>query len=177
MNLSVLVFWFIIYSFIRQKGLLAFMPPGLRRIMTEVSFFDILVNIFIYRKLSKMIVAIFSPFLNSKTPEEVKQTLKSEAKLTEAAYRALFRKGIMNNFSPGMKALMHPRKEPLVAKTLRRGASADNRKLAPVRSQTFAVEDRLDELKRTSLHDLPPIGRSSALDSYFDDHIKGPVPA
>ena len=155
---------------------MAFMPPGLRRIMTEVSFFDILVDIIIHRKLTKKIVAIFSPFLNSKTPEEVKQTLKSEAKLTEGAYRALFRKGIMNNFSPGMKAVMLPRKEPLVAKTLRRGASADNRKLAPVRSQTFAVEDRgFDGLKRTSMLDLPPIGRSSALDSYFDDHMgKGP---
>ena len=39
------------------------------------------------------------------------------------------------------------------------------------------MEDRLDELKRASLHDLPPIGRSSALDTYFDDHIKGPAPA
>lgn len=123
MNLSVLAFWFIVYQYIRSQGLLAFMPPGLRRVMTEVSFFDILVDIFIHRKLSKMIVAIFSPFFNATTPEEVKQTLKEEAKLTEGVYRALFRKGIMNNFSPSMKAIMLPKKEPLVAKTLRRGQS------------------------------------------------------
>ena len=76
MNLSILAFWFIVYSYLRQQGLLAFMPPGLRRIMTEVSFFDILVDIFIHRKLSKMLVAIFSPFMKATTPEEVKQTLK-----------------------------------------------------------------------------------------------------
>lgn len=134
MNLSILAFWFIVYSYLRKQGLLNFMPPGLRRIMTEVSFFDILVDIFIHRKLTKMLVAIFSPFLKAKTPDEVKQILKAEAKLTEKAYRALFRKGIMNNFSPGMKAVMLPRKEPLVAKTMRRFGSADSRKSGPMRS-------------------------------------------
>ena len=44
--------------------------------MTEVSFFDILVDILIHRKLTKMLVAIFSPFLKAKTPDEVKQILK-----------------------------------------------------------------------------------------------------
>ena len=100
MALSVVAFWFVVYTFIRQKGLLAFMSPGLRRVMLEVSFFDILIDILVYRKLSNMIIALVSPFFKAETPEEVKQTLKKEGKLPESVYRGLFRKGIMNNFSP-----------------------------------------------------------------------------
>ena len=100
MALSVVAFWFVVYTFIRQKGLLAFMSPGLQRVMLEVSFFDILIDILVYRKLSKMIIALVSPFFKAETPEEVKQTLKKEGKLPESVYRGLFRKGIMNNFSP-----------------------------------------------------------------------------
>ena len=127
------------------------MPPGLKTVMLETSFFDILVNIFIHRKLSKMLVAIFSPFMKATTPEEVKQTLKEEAKLSEGAYRALFRKGIMNNFSPGMKAVMLPRKEHTMAKTLRRGGSVDSRRPAPKRDTTFSKDDRLENLRKASL--------------------------
>ena len=92
MSISVIAFWFIVYSFVRQKGLLAFMPPGLQRTMLEVSFFDIFVNIFIYRRISKMILAIFTPFVKANTPEEAKQMLKDEGKLPPNVYKALFRK-------------------------------------------------------------------------------------
>jgi hypothetical protein len=84
--------------------------------MTETSFFDILVNIFIHRRLSKMIIAIFSPFYKATSAEEVKQTLKEEGKLSPAVYKALFRKGIMNNMSDKMRGLMFPIKEPTLAK-------------------------------------------------------------
>ena len=118
MFLSVLAFWFILYSSVRQKGLLAFMPPGLTRVMQEVSFFDILVDIIIYRKFSKMVQALLTPFFQASSPEEVKKILKEEAKISEKVYRGLFRKGIMNNFSPGMKAIMLPKKEPSIAKQI-----------------------------------------------------------
>ena len=108
MNLSTLAFWFVIYQYIRQKGLLAFMSPGLQKVMTEVSFFDILVNVFIHRRISKMIVALFKPFLKAETPEEAKAILKEEGKLPSKVYKALFRKGIMNNMSNKTKALMLP---------------------------------------------------------------------
>ena len=98
-----------------------------------------------------MLVDLFSPFMKATTPEEVKQTLKDEAKLSEATYRALFRKGIMNNFSPGMKAVMLPRKEPLMAKTLRRGGSVDSRRPAPKVEINFSKEDRLENLRNSSL--------------------------
>ena len=91
-SLSVFAFWFIIYQFIRSKGFLAFMPPGLQRVMSEVSFFDILVDIFIHRKLSKMVIALFTPFIKSDTPDKVKEMLKEEGKLPESVYRGLFRK-------------------------------------------------------------------------------------
>ena len=44
--------------------------------MTETSYFDILVSIFIERKLSKIVMAIGSPFLNAKNSDEVKKILK-----------------------------------------------------------------------------------------------------
>ena len=91
-NVSVLLFWFVVYSYIRQQGLLKFLPPGLQNMMTQVSFFDILVGIFIERNLSKIVMAIVKPFMNASTPEEVKKTLKKEGKIPTVVYRGLFRK-------------------------------------------------------------------------------------
>ena len=72
-----------------------------------------------------------------------------------------------------MKAIMNPRKEPLVAKTLRRSVTVgESRRAAPLRSTSFSKEDRLENLMKHSLQDLPPVGRSSALDDYFDKEIK-----
>ena len=73
------------------------MPPGLQKVMTETSFFDILVDIFIHRKLSKMVIAIVSPFLHAKTPDEVKSILKEEGKIPANVYRGLFRKVSQSN--------------------------------------------------------------------------------
>jgi len=73
------------------------MPAGLQKVMTETSFFDILVDIFIHRKLSKMVIAIVSPFLHAKTPEEVKAILKEEGKIPANVYRGLFRKVSQRN--------------------------------------------------------------------------------
>ena len=98
MWLSIFAFWFVVYSYIRQRGVLAFLPPGLQHVMLEVSFFDIFVNIFIHRRLSKMLIAIFSPFLKAKTPEEVQKTLKKEGKLPVNVYKGLFRKVSCNYF-------------------------------------------------------------------------------
>jgi len=108
MSLSWLAFWFIVYSYIRQQGLLAFLPAPLQQVMLETSFFDILINVFIHRKLSKMIVALFTPFFKAESPEEVKRILKEQGKLSVPIYKALFRKGIMNNMSAPMKAIMLP---------------------------------------------------------------------
>lgn len=65
--------------------------------MTETSYFDILVDIFIHRKLSKMVIAIVSPFLKAKTPDEVKTILKQEGKIPTNVYRGLFRKVSWSN--------------------------------------------------------------------------------
>lgn len=121
MNLSTMAFWFIVYKAIRQRGLLSFLPPGLQKVMLEVSFFDILVNILIHRRLSKMIVALIKPFIRAETPEEAKAILKEEGKLPTKVYKGLFRKGIMNNMSTKMRAVMLPVKEPTLAKKLRSG--------------------------------------------------------
>ena len=67
--LSLVFFFYSLYVYLRQVGILHFMPSGINKLMTEVSFFDILVNIFIYRKVSKMVLSIVSPFLNAQSPE------------------------------------------------------------------------------------------------------------
>ena len=102
---------FVVRHFIRRKGLLAFMPPGLRKLFTEVSFFDILVEVLIYRRLSKMIIAILKPFIQATTPEEAKEMLKSEGLIPQNVYKGLFKKGIMNNFSDEMRSVMLPEGE------------------------------------------------------------------
>mmetsp|Transcript_16915 Transcript_16915/g.20059 ORF Transcript_16915/g.20059 Transcript_16915/m.20059 type:complete len:109 (-) Transcript_16915:687-1013(-) len=89
--------------------------------MLETSFFDILVNIFIHRRMSKMLIALFRPFIKAESPEEVKAILKEEGKLPTKVYKGLFRKGIMNNMSSGMRSVMLPQKEPSLAKKLRSG--------------------------------------------------------
>jgi hypothetical protein len=68
------------------------MPLRLQKVMTETSYFDILVGIFIERKLSKMVIALGTPFLKAKNAEEVKKILKSEGVLPSSVYRGLFRK-------------------------------------------------------------------------------------
>ena len=52
------------------------MPGPVQHLFTCVSFFDILVNVLIYRNFSKTVVAVVTPFLESKTPEEAKKKLK-----------------------------------------------------------------------------------------------------
>jgi hypothetical protein len=68
------------------------------------------VNIIIHKRLSKMLIAIFKPFFAAQTPEQVKELLKEEGKIPTNVYRALFRKGIVNNLPKGAKALMYPAK-------------------------------------------------------------------
>ena len=169
MFLSVVAFWFIVYSYIRQQGLLAFMPAGLKRMMTEVAFFDILVDIFIHRKMSKMVISIVQPFMNAETPEEVKKIFKEEGKLTVGVYKGLFRKGIMNNFSPSVKTIMLPAKEPMLAKQLRRGtAYIEINDQTPKEAADLSQETIKLELDSKSAVDLMPVGRQSELDDYFD---------
>ena len=67
-----------------------------------------------------MLIALFSPFLKAETPEEVKKILKEEGKLPTSVYKALFRKGIMNNMSAKMRAVMLPIKEPKLALLMRK---------------------------------------------------------
>lgn len=73
------------------------MPNSMQHLMQEVSFFDILVNIFIYKRISKMAIAIVKPFFTAKTPEDAKKLLKREADIPPYVYKVLLRKGIINS--------------------------------------------------------------------------------
>ena len=60
--------------------------------LTEVSFFDILVEIIIYQKLSKMVISILKPFIKAKTPEEAKEMLKTDGQISKEVYKCIFKK-------------------------------------------------------------------------------------
>ena len=60
---SVLGFFYVIVSYIVKMGLLSFLPESTQESLVTVSIFDILVNIIIYRKLSKIIGAIVWPLI------------------------------------------------------------------------------------------------------------------
>jgi len=109
--LSVVGFFYIVFSYIKTVGLLSFLPESTQDTLLSISFFDILVNIIIKRRISKMLIALFSPFFRAKTPEEVKELLKQEGKIPKSVYKALFRKGIVNNFPTGLKSLMYPARQ------------------------------------------------------------------
>lgn len=129
--------------------------------MLETSFFDILVNVFIHRRISKMLIAIFSPFLNSQTADEVKEKLKQEGKLPATVYKALFRKGIMNNMSTGMKSIMVPIKEPTLAKQLRRGAT-----IVDIPQESLKIiEDQTPNVAEIMNKSSLDTGRANSLDA------------
>ena len=64
-SIALIAFLYSFYVYVRQKGVLFFLPKPVKELLTKVSFFDILVNIFIYRKVSKMVIAIMSPFFEA----------------------------------------------------------------------------------------------------------------
>jgi len=90
--ISLVLLGFSFYVYLRQVGILYFMPSNVNNLLTQVSFFDILVQIIIHRNLSKLIGNIVTPFLTAHTAEEAKNILKTEAKLPDYIYKGLFQK-------------------------------------------------------------------------------------
>ena len=87
------------------------MPLFLVNILTEKSVFDILCDILIHKRFSKLVLAIFTPFWDAKSPEDAKRKLKKEARITPTIYKALFRKGVLNNMPRGVRKIMLPLKK------------------------------------------------------------------
>ena len=149
--LSIGILTFSFFHFIRRKGLLQFLPAAIQKLFTEISIFDILVDVIIYHKISTMILAVVKPFASSSTPGEAKEKLKNEGLISARVYKAIFKKGIMNNFPDKVKVLMLPEIEetingPLIdaatAKTdpLRRSRTHSSNRLLPITTQ-----DEFDE--------------------------------
>ena len=63
---------FTIYIYSRQVGWQHFLPQKVNLFLQDVSIFDILVSIFIYRKFSKAVMAVMQPFFQAETPEQAK---------------------------------------------------------------------------------------------------------
>lgn len=64
-----------VYLRTREKGLIRFMPSPLKTLLLEASFFDLLVNIFIYRHFANFVISVVTPFLNSSNPKEARKLL------------------------------------------------------------------------------------------------------
>ena len=77
------------------------MPPKLQKLFTEVSFFQILVEVLIHRRISKMIIAIIKPFVKASSPEEAKELLKSDGLISQNVYKGIFKKVSRNCSSDG----------------------------------------------------------------------------
>lgn len=65
MIVSIFLLAFSALHFIRREGLLKFMPKGLRKLFMEVSIFEILVEILIHRRLSRLVIAVIKPFVKA----------------------------------------------------------------------------------------------------------------
>jgi hypothetical protein len=92
MLMSLLILLQTFYVYMREQGLLSFLPRPIQHLLTGISFFDILVSIFIYKKFSKTIVAIVTPFLEADTPEQAKKMLKRQKGISSQTQKLLFRK-------------------------------------------------------------------------------------
>ena len=68
------------------------MPTKLQKLFTEVSFFEILVEVLIYRRVSRMVIAIVKPFVKANTPEEAKELLKRNGEISQNVYKGIFKK-------------------------------------------------------------------------------------
>ena len=100
---SILILFQTFYVYLREVGLLAFLPGSVQRLLTQISFFDILVSIFIYKRFSKLMLAIFSSFWEAKTPEEARKLLRKQANISPQVQKIIFRKviSIAVNACPG----------------------------------------------------------------------------
>jgi len=71
----------------------------------------------------------------------------------------------MNNFSPGMKSIMFPLKEPSLAQKLRKGVSLTT-KPQPA-EEGAGKEEETNLIASNSEQDLACVGRESLLDDWF----------
>ena len=73
----------------------------------------------------------------------------------------------MNNFSPKMKSVMLPTKEPTLAKRLRRSSSHDSRPC-----EDLAILEMRVSMCEQSTKDLPSFGMESPLDEWLQQETR-----
>lgn len=71
------------YAYLREQGLLAFLPSPVVHFFTSISVFDMLVSVFIYKRFSKLVYAIVTPFVEANTPEEAKKMLRKDKTISQ----------------------------------------------------------------------------------------------
>jgi hypothetical protein len=102
-----------------------------------------------------MIIALIGPFFRAKTPEEVKEILKSEGKIPVTVYRGLFRKGIVNNLPTKVQSLMYPAKETKDLSKANTHKSLDYQERSNLDTQSSMHKSTEDE-KYFGVKDLHP---------------------
>lgn len=94
----------------KRDGLLMYMPKKLKNALLNLSFYDILCEIFIIRSFYTKIHNIVYAFISSNSPEEARQILNEmrNKNISKSTHKFLFTKGIVNNFPKKLKNLMLP---------------------------------------------------------------------
>ena len=92
----------------QENGLIHYMPPLVRSILTEHSIFDLLCNVWFSQQLSLLLKGLAMPFLVSVTREEA-YALIEEANPKLASILAT--EGIANILPASIRSLLHPKLE------------------------------------------------------------------
>ena len=81
-----------VYLHTREVGLRKYLPKKLDDILNETSLFDIIAEVFIFRRFTKLMIRIGTPFWTAQTPEEAKYMLKTDPEIDKYTKKIIFGK-------------------------------------------------------------------------------------
>lgn len=99
---------------VKKDGLISYLPSPLKRLLLSWSFFDLLCELFIMRSTFRLVSNIISPFLECETKEKAKSylnRLKRKGGVSPVLYKAIFKKGILNNIPRRYRSFLVPEDE------------------------------------------------------------------
>ena len=67
-----------VYAYVRERGLISFLPVQVQSGLQSMTIFDILVAVFIERHFTKKVGAVVGPFMKAESAAEAKAILKQE---------------------------------------------------------------------------------------------------
>ncbi|CDW87549.1 UNKNOWN [Stylonychia lemnae] len=141
---------------IKQEGLISYLSPKLKNLLLNWSIYDILCELFYIRTFSITLMNVILPFTSCHSPKEVKEVLDSmkEDGLGPKVHGALFRKGLIFNFSEKLQSIMLPADKTKIKKMtkvqkaiakLTRNVDAKRLKQGLIGSQNFTNDGETDD--------------------------------